>query len=643
MKDRLDYNLVTLKSENFEENKNTNAAMSGKIYKPWEWIRQRVAGLRNKDEEEGRSNQKKSQGNHQSESFDAPNMFLNMNPPKTPQEQWQLRGWAVLSVMIQAAVLVFSGFATYHPRMSYKKDDRQVERYAYFLTAGGTMLVVVGVLLCCLVVEWSTDEKVWKLRDTGRILWLQKGGNFNDQQFGSYAIFAQGTRQTILTSKLSTHKRPEKTGQGRRTSAQAKIGSPSREILVVLATATSVGGFITQFTGLRGMHWSATIAQLIATVIMVVIRAWIRRNLASLPVEYTVPKGHEMDWLATRITKKDHCDRLWRESEREEKLNSAPHRRRLHLFHLAFSTLQRLAKPFTRQSMKDASVSNRSDEVFDEKSPEDDHELFDEKCRDWEIVTGEGVDDFIIHIGPQVENSNGHRIMEMRKRIGSLCNWTGPTSEPAISLAKAIEVVMDSLFPTTAAGDVGVDQVWRWTMNSRSYDGSSSPIELSVKRNEKSGFRWGASATEIEAVLSLWMYSIHTENINIGRGEVGSEEREKSEKSGKEKDWLRDGNAAVRTATLRRLGQGTKPYLRDLRWYLGDKFDVIKEINETNERLVDVVSSRVAVKWRAWLTSCTIQNLQQTHKFKTENERDQSFEGSRLSRETYRKLIFSHQ
>ena len=548
------------------------------ISKFWGGILQRVSGLQHMDEEEGCGNEKEKHSNevegtstdHQSESFNGPNMFLNLRPPKTLHEQWQLRGWAAFSVMLQAGVLVFSGCATYHPHMSYKKDGRRVEPYAYPLTAGGTMLVVLGVLMCSLVVEWSTVERVWKIGkddQTARILWLQNGGNFNDQNFSSYAVFARGPRSTVLTSKLSTHGGPENT-------------SRYREILVVLGTATSLGGFIAQFTGFRGMHWSATIAQLVATLIMVGIRAWIRRDLASLPLAYRLPKGHEMDWLATRITKPQDCDRLWEESAREEKEIQVPYLLNAHLFRCAYSTLQRLARPFTRRSRNKADVGIPSDG------------LLDMKCRDWEIVTGEEVDDFIFQkLQPESENStsNGHQIMEMWKSIGSLGNWTGPTSDPAISLAKGIEVVMDTLFPTTDTGDE--DEVLCWTMNCRSHDGFSNPILLSVERNEKSGFTWKASATELEAVLSLWIYSIHTENIK-----VGSKERKKNEQSGKEEDWLRDGNAAIRTATLRRRGEGTKPYLRDLRWYLGDKFDVIKETIEietieieTDKRLVDVV------------------------------------------------------
>ena len=72
--------------------------------------------------------------------------------------------------MLQAGVLAFLWCATYHPQMSYRKDGRWVELYVYPFTAGGTMLVVLEVLACSLVVEWSTDEEVWKIEQDARIL-----------------------------------------------------------------------------------------------------------------------------------------------------------------------------------------------------------------------------------------------------------------------------------------------------------------------------------------------------------------------------------------------------------------------------------------------------------------------------------------
>ena len=65
----------------------------------------------------------------------------------------------------------------------------------------------------------------------------------------------------------------------------------------------SISGFIVQFFGLRGMHYSATLAQLAATFLMTAVRAVVRRGLAQLPTADRLLVGHEVDWLAYRTGK----------------------------------------------------------------------------------------------------------------------------------------------------------------------------------------------------------------------------------------------------------------------------------------------------------------------------------------------------
>jgi hypothetical protein len=57
----------------------------------------------------------------------------------------------------------------------------------------------------------------------------------------------------------------------------------------VIATGLAIGGFICQFVGLRALHWSATIMQLGATLLITAIRSWIRRGLADKYRCYSLP------------------------------------------------------------------------------------------------------------------------------------------------------------------------------------------------------------------------------------------------------------------------------------------------------------------------------------------------------------------
>lgn len=272
----------------------------------------------------------------------SPNIFLNLQPPKTRRQKWGLLGWAVFSVLLQAGVLVFWGFATYHPAMAWKKDeDSGVPNYAYPLTAGGTLLLAGGMLICAYIVDGSTTERVWPLKKEmgkGLILWLQKGGSINDQHFDSYAIFAKGDRDGILTSRFSPYLRfgtpnNKKTPTQRQVeeiaSEDHSIDSPLTEAskpintMVIIGTAISMTGFIAQFTGLRAMHWSTSIAQLGAIMIMAIVRAWIRRDLASDPATYKVPKDNELDWLAIELAlePKDLWKNMNRSTENKQQGN----------------------------------------------------------------------------------------------------------------------------------------------------------------------------------------------------------------------------------------------------------------------------------------------------------------------------------
>ncbi|RPA75199.1 hypothetical protein BJ508DRAFT_214707, partial [Ascobolus immersus RN42] len=214
----------------------------------------------------------------------APNISLNLRS-FTAWDRRELRIAAAFGVLVQTCVLIFTAFATYHPRMGYEKEGFPVERYAYPLAAGGTILVAIGMWICSSIVESSTVEKEWHAKL--RVFWLQQGGGVNDQSFDSYVLLGKGPREAVLTSELSMTSNPD-------TSKFTKT-------MVLLGTFITLSGFVIQFTGLRGLHWSGTIAQLVGTLIMLVVRAYIRRDLVLAPSAFKTHHNYELDWLATRI------------------------------------------------------------------------------------------------------------------------------------------------------------------------------------------------------------------------------------------------------------------------------------------------------------------------------------------------------
>lgn len=152
----------------------------------------------------------------------------------------------------------------------------------------------------------------------------------------------------------------------------------------------------------------------------------------------------------------------------------------------------------------------------------------------------------------------------MREHIGYLSNWVGVTSEPAIAVAKAIEVVMNAFFP-----DAEENSIMSWTMPVQTNDLEPQPISLTVTRGDSKDSSWVCSAAEIEAVLSLWLYSIRAQELKDN--ELPDKMEEASFVTGdlKKRDWLRHGKAALSNPAIRLLGRRTGRYFQDLRWYLG--------------------------------------------------------------------------
>jgi len=264
-------------------------------------------------------------------------------------------------------------------------------------------------------------------------------------------------------------------------------------------------------TGLRAMHWSATIAQLAATLVMTVIRAWIRRGLALRPTAHSTPHGYELDWLATRMT--GRAEDLWPDSK-----------------------------------------GNSREQEFWEK-------FHSESCWKWSIATGRAIGGCTTSTQSNRSN-NSDEVARIRERLGQLSKWTGTASNPAVFTANAIEEVMNTLFTSPAyAGE----RKLTWSMNGRNGD----KIRLSVEL--ESNGRWAARPTQIEAVLSLWLYAVQEDEYT----RAGSDSHK-----GAFKDWLRQGNGALRKRCIRLLGPKERLYLRDLRWYVGDGIGTISEVEE---------------------------------------------------------------
>ncbi|KAH0596363.1 hypothetical protein MHUMG1_05479 [Metarhizium humberi] len=218
------------------------------------------------------------------QAIDAPNISLNSHGYFGRGE---LRAVAVFGTILQLGVLTYFGFATYHPALKFTKGDDAVANYAFPCTATGTITLVAGLLLCAHVVESSTEEKRYQpSKETkARLVWLQQAQTVGDQSFQSFALSA-GDNQTLITTSCRVNKKSQ---------------GVHLELKTIVGTAVSLCGFVVQFIGLRGMHWSASVAQLGAVIAMAALRAWVRRGLAQPLQRVRLTPEHELEWFAMAL------------------------------------------------------------------------------------------------------------------------------------------------------------------------------------------------------------------------------------------------------------------------------------------------------------------------------------------------------
>jgi ankyrin repeat protein len=505
----------------------------------------------------------------------APNIFHNLPvPAKTRSELYLV---ACFAVALQAAVLAVAALITYYPKWKLEDNGAPVARYAYPLFAVGTTVLVTGMFLCATVVEQSTKETVYKFRNSPTqprdafIMWLQQGADVGDQQFDPYAIFASGLRKSILTSRpIFDGNKPF--GWPASTNIFAAVCSRVLlicgvlsfvhkdasnayvvlfEILSATGSIISTAGFVVQFIGLRGLNWVVSIAQLAATLIMVALRAWVRRGLSDRPHNQKLPPGHEMDWLATRLPK--HYEKLWQ-------------------MQMPVST-----KP------ADEKTSNASWDVFEEEN-----KLWSKACWAWNIVSCKDPEEYNIHeYSASDEMTDTERVVMVRNTLGELSNWPVAASKYAMSVATTIESVMNVLssdFPEELPDKL------TWSMVANTGTGSAtaekhdanSQIRLLLTREDGA---WKADATVIEALLSLWLYSIRykpSKSKPEGDDDSGKSSGEMEEED--EHDWRKEGSVALANQNVKLLGRNVTPLRRDLRWYLGDKVRSVVVVHEATER-----------------------------------------------------------
>ncbi|QPC73221.1 hypothetical protein HYE68_003973 [Fusarium pseudograminearum] len=447
-------------------------------------------------------------------TVEAPNITLNRCHKV---DRGHLHLAAGFGVILQLGVLVYFGFITYFPSLRFKKDDKYVEGYAFPFSSGGTIILVLGMLLCAHVVDRRTGETRYK----------PPKQTVSDQVFESFALYPEKCPHVITVSRrdedTGTPKAPE-SGKGPQQSSKLKQVESTN--LSVAATVICLAGFFIQFVGLRAMHWSASVGQLIAVIIMAMIRALVRRGFIDTIHNRELSEGFELDTLAIALGS------LGPDSH----VNSQP---REDVFDFGLSKggawiVQMNEDGNCRKAMGNITTAEQSDTT--------------------------GISD---HNGLVVArgNNKAQEVMNIRRHLGRLANWRGTASKEASCLAAAVEATMNALHPITKANTApeNVPNPFKWTLE---VDLGSEKHRIALRLDCKE-MGWDSHVDELESVLSLWLYSIDekrqtwAEKSNVSLNALDIEDDA----------WLRKASLQA-VGGLIQLGQLTDELARALRWWM---------------------------------------------------------------------------
>lgn len=163
------------------------------------------------------------------------------------------------------------------------------------------------------------------------------------------------------------------------------------------------------------------------------------------------------------------------------------------------------------------------------------------------------------------ENDRAQMVINSRKDLGRLTKWSGPVTDKATSVVKAIEIVLKNTeFISTEKMDM-TGKVLKWKLYV--FTRNIEPINLEIRHDGK---QWKVNVADIEAVLSLWLFA--------------AAERERIAMDDKlDVDaWLRSGDAS-RGDSMRLLGESNAISRRDMKWWAGSGNNRIIEVSSPSD------------------------------------------------------------
>jgi ankyrin repeat protein len=234
-----------------------------------------------------------------------PNLSLNVGIVKRPF--WVFVAVAAIGLVLQAGVLVLAGIGVWILHWNLNGQSAAKRDYAPVMFIVGTVLMCGGMWCCAALIGQTTYETQYRRsrpissRTVGdkeasrqsRLFWLQPGPQvIGDQSFDPFAYFEAPDDPLVDW-----------------TSSKKDFDEKFESYTLVAVLVVLIGYFM-QFIGLRGMKAWVSLAQLGITVVMSILRGFLRmqrlgrdaNRLASMP---DMIAGYELDWLAFKIAQQE--------------------------------------------------------------------------------------------------------------------------------------------------------------------------------------------------------------------------------------------------------------------------------------------------------------------------------------------------
>lgn len=395
-----------------------------------------------------------------------PNLSINISMLALPR--WMTVLFIGIGMLLQGGVLVYAVVVQYVLKL--RKDDEPVSSYGMPLFLTRTIFLGLGMFLCAEVVETSTAERKWVPvePETTQVIWLQQGGQtVGDQRFESFAR-CQGSSEIITSSKSQ------------------RVNGTS---LALVSVGFSLVGFVAQFIALRAMHATVTVAQLGAVLVMTAIRscAHIQRERRNDIDDPQGVEGHELDWLAKRV----HGCVTWEIAVRPGRGAGGAGGAGANT--TVLGAAQNVSLSPQRMAFLGwvANLTQKPHLPPPSSSP-----------------AGGTVDPAIA-------------VMRTRARLAELSkDWALQLRDPVARLQTTLDQTMNEIYATTMLTDGWkTKELFQWSLpvqvrlNDRSTARFDLELTMTRDRDQNRQWRsWVSTASDLEAVMSLWMSSITDES-----------------------------------------------------------------------------------------------------------------------------------